>query len=213
MALRFFQKIAKTYRQENWFHLLYFILKQCAACATKSSDYQAYSESVTEMLDSRVTPDESLRKELLDTFLSQLSIIPLRTVLIDMTQLSSFISCFTHFETSESDIYQPVSFQIALQSKNSLPFVPSKLVILFNDSQFDQCFIHSPGSSFLKYKKDGVWMNASQASWGIVQGLMVTLGTFGLKRLIYQFILTSLKLYKHPSHLLCPKICIFAWSL
>jgi len=189
IALKFYDRISKTYRNENWNVLLTDILKLIVKCSKETHSYQILIESLVELLSGDMALEFSERIEIQDELLGLISgTIPFqmnedplnnRNIHIKLNNINSFVSCKVKFNKSETLINTPAKFQLSLNTNNikspAKPLKFSKLLINFNDPNFNICLYNNEeindttfesvkdGENFRRIKsKNGViteWIN------------------------------------------------------
>ncbi|ORX82554.1 hypothetical protein BCR32DRAFT_267562 [Anaeromyces robustus] len=189
IALKFYDRISKTYRNENWNVLLTDILKLIVKCSKETHSYQILIESLVELLSGDMGLEFSERIEIQDELLGlisgsipfQMNEDPLnnRNIHIKLNNINSFVSCKVKFNKSETLINTPAKFQLSLNTNNikspAKPITFSKLLINFNDPNFNICLYNnedikevtfnevSDGENFRRIKnKNGLiteWIN------------------------------------------------------
>ena len=165
MALKFFERIGKTYRKENWPAVLRSILTWSVRCARMLGLWQTVVESYVELLSERMTMDEKDREEVLQALLMVLSgedpgilgadvgeaIVPVDAkpvavkTSVDMDQINKFINCGVQLKKGTTYAGTPARFQIVLSGNGAasppVPVKVSKVVVRFSDSQYDYAFV------------------------------------------------------------------------
>ncbi|CAG8671699.1 3712_t:CDS:10, partial [Acaulospora morrowiae] len=146
MALKFFERIAKTYRKEKWHTVLESILHWSLRCSKEFGTYDNVIEYYIELLSDQFQMSEQKRveiqKELMDViYKSELSnSISPRHVVIDMNEINSFLNCHVQYKDFETFVGTPTYFQVIFSSPPSTPPLPLRFTFLrfsFNDSYFN----------------------------------------------------------------------------
>jgi len=157
IALKFYDRISKTYRNENWNVLLTDILKSIVKCSKETHSYQILIESLVELLSGDMSLEFSERIEIQEQLSGLISgSIPFqmnedpinnRNIHIKLNNINSFVSCKVKFNKNETLINTPAKFQLDLNTNNikspAKPINFSKLLINFNDSNFNICLYNN----------------------------------------------------------------------
>ncbi|KAI0669719.1 Gryzun, putative trafficking through golgi-domain-containing protein [Trametes maxima] len=149
MAVRFFERIAKTYRRESWESLLHPLLSQWYACAQQLGDVDLSVKLLVEMLghgeNASADDPDALQDDLLavlqastikqDSFawsegLRVQSTVPSVTdepLVVDLSESKSILDASVVFWDSEINVGDQAPFQILLSSQpnvslSSIPF-------------------------------------------------------------------------------------------
>jgi len=171
IALKFYDRISKTYRNENWSILLTDILKLMVKCSKETHSYQILIESLVELLSGELALEFSERIEIQDELLGLISgTIPFqmnedplnnRNIHIKLNNIYPFVSCKVKFNKCETLINTPAKFQLSLNTNNikspAKPLKFSKLLINFNDPNFNICLYNNEEINDLSFDivKDG----------------------------------------------------------
>lgn len=157
IALKFYDRISKTYRNENWNALLTDILKSIVKCSKETHSYQILIESLVELLSGDMALEFSERIEIQEELLGLISgTIPFqmnedplnnRNIHIKLNNINSFVTCKVKFNKNETLINEPAKFQLALNTNSikspAKPLKFSKLLINFNDPNFNICLYNN----------------------------------------------------------------------
>ncbi|KAJ7270064.1 Gryzun, putative trafficking through golgi-domain-containing protein [Mycena haematopus] len=138
MAVRFFERIAKSYRREKWALLLRPLLATWYACARQLGDVELSIRLLVEMLGYVEESDDpsSLEEDLLAVLKSSVpSTTDPEPMLIDLTESQPMFGSTAVFWTSEVKVGELAAFQLCLTAPtnatvSSLPF--SSLDILLS---------------------------------------------------------------------------------
>ncbi|CDO69602.1 hypothetical protein BN946_scf184875.g5 [Trametes cinnabarina] len=131
MAVRFFERIAKTYRRESWGSLLQPLLTQWYACAQQLGDVELSVKLLIEMLGHGANASEDDPDALQDDLLAVLkSTVPSATdepLVVDLSEAKAFLNASVVFWDSEVDVGTQAPFQLTLSSQSnvslsSIPF-------------------------------------------------------------------------------------------
>ncbi|KAI9256530.1 Gryzun, putative trafficking through golgi-domain-containing protein [Phascolomyces articulosus] len=154
MALKFFERIGKTYRKENWNMILTSILRWSLRCAKELGSWERALECLVELMSSDLPMSEQKRldiqNELLDVLSKKTQAVEgeekkkdssLPTPLaIHMDQVNPMLTCHVQFQTRANFVDTPVRFQIVLKTGKTSPPVPfrfNSMRILFNDARYN----------------------------------------------------------------------------
>ncbi|KAI0359646.1 hypothetical protein OH77DRAFT_1587090 [Trametes cingulata] len=131
MAVRFFERIAKTYRRESWESLLHPLLSQWYACAQQLGDVELSVKLLVEMLGWGANASEEDPDVLQDDLLAVLkSTVPSSTdepLVVDLSESRPILDASVVFWDPEVDVGEHAPFQILLSSRpnvslSSIPF-------------------------------------------------------------------------------------------
>lgn len=153
MALKFFERIGKTYRKENWYMVLTSILRWSLRCAKELQSWDRVVECLVELLASELPMPEQKRadsqKELMDV-LNRPSTSAAedgnnsgsepQALTIQMDQINPFLQCQVQFKARSSFVDTPTHFQITVKSQPDSPPLPlrfTRMRILFSDAQYN----------------------------------------------------------------------------
>ncbi|CAO3693960.1 unnamed protein product [Rhizopus stolonifer] len=141
MAIKFFERIGKTYRKEKWNMVLTSILRWSLRCAKELKSWEKAAECLVELMSDELPMTEVKRKdiqrELSEMLVSNAERDPL---VIYMDQITSFIDCHVQIKHRTNFVGSHVDYQITLKTNKSSPPVPLRLGavrILFNDPQYN----------------------------------------------------------------------------
>ncbi|CAI2164898.1 20189_t:CDS:10 [Funneliformis geosporum] len=142
-ALKFFERIAKTYRKEHWHTILESILRCSLKCAKELGGWENVVEYLVELLSDQFSMSNQNRVEIhneLMDILFKANLPEFRKVAIDMDEINSFITCRVQFKDDTTFIGAETPFQITVTTQaESLP-TPLRFSFLrlkFNDSYFN----------------------------------------------------------------------------
>ncbi|GBC06239.1 hypothetical protein RclHR1_06700003 [Rhizophagus clarus] len=145
-ALKFFERIAKTYRKEHWHTILESILRWSLVCAKELGTWEKVVEYLVELLSDQFSISNQQRieihSELMDIlFKMNIDNLPeLRQIVIDMDEINSFLTCRVQFKDDATFIGAETFFQIAFSTQAESPPIPLRFTFLrlsFNDSYFN----------------------------------------------------------------------------
>ncbi|KAH9942206.1 Foie gras liver health family 1-domain-containing protein [Epithele typhae] len=124
MAVRFFERIAKTYRRERWGPLLHPLLTQWYKCAQQLGDVDLSVRLLIEMLGhgaaaSAEDPD-ALQDDLLAVLQSTVPSAQDEPLVVDLSESKPLLDVAAVFWESEVDVDVPAPFQIQLSSQHNV---------------------------------------------------------------------------------------------
>lgn len=149
MALKFFERIGKTYRKEKWNMVLTSILRWSLRCAKELKSWDRAFEFLLELLSSELPmPDQKrqdIQKELMDLMQTKdddvnataAAAVP---IAINMDEINPLLTCGVQFRTGDDYVDAPVHFQISLKTGKTSPPLPlpfASMRILFSDPQYN----------------------------------------------------------------------------
>lgn len=155
MALKFFIRIAKTYRKEGWFLMLADINRRMIRCAKELRLNETLLECMIELLNEKLVPDDVARHKAFDSFLEVIhsglfadSHPEVTEFDVDMDQVLSFLQCSVQFRTDYSHVQEPIHYQICIQSTARNPDLKvERIVVRFSNPQFNMCLLSQKGHS------------------------------------------------------------------
>ncbi|KAI8917170.1 Gryzun, putative trafficking through golgi-domain-containing protein [Powellomyces hirtus] len=181
MALKFFERIGKTYRKEHWPSVLRDVLRSSAQCARTLGRWETVAECLVELLNERMSkpgPDgESERKAVLQELLSVIrgeGSNPSNgiKVIVDMDQLEGFLLCTVQFRKHSTYVGVAAPFQICLKAASSksppVAIRISRVQIAFSDSRFDHVFSDSNADGIAK-AREIQWVDCTDCSLTTVE--------------------------------------------
>ncbi|KAG0050903.1 hypothetical protein BGZ83_004302 [Gryganskiella cystojenkinii] len=143
MALKFFERIGKTYRKEGWNLILTSILKWSVQCAKELGYWENVVEYYIEMLSPVMPSTLAKRLSIFDELISILhtEISPANKVshnplVLSMPQINSFVSCAVQFQSKQSFVSSPSRFQLQLTTEGGEGALPKPFRITFIDIEF-----------------------------------------------------------------------------
>jgi hypothetical protein len=148
MALKFYDKISKSYRKESWFTLLAVICHRMKKCAFNTANLHVQLECLVELLHPTITPDPNTCATVMQEMITLLGGRPigLPTPVIDMNTITSFFSCDFCFEHNQGQVLKNHAFQVTLDSLMSISsdVLRIKYVIIeFSNSDFNYYIINN----------------------------------------------------------------------
>ncbi|CAG8514102.1 18433_t:CDS:10 [Dentiscutata erythropus] len=139
MALKFYERIAKKYRKEDWHTILESILNWSLKCAKESGTWDNVVEYLIELL--------SYHFKILD-----LNELPLDTV-----------TCYVQFKEPATFVATPTSFQITFITQSETPPLPLQFTYIrlsFTDANFNHYFTHNSNNESGDTKLQ--WVNCKE---------------------------------------------------
>ncbi|KAG0246951.1 hypothetical protein BGX31_003438 [Mortierella sp. GBA43] len=143
MALKFFERIGKTYRKENWTLILTSILKWSVQCAKELG----YWETVVECLIEMMSPDmpsttekrQSSFSELIDILYNDnhlANTVVHKPLVLSMPQINSFVNCVVQFQKPQASVSSESRFQLQISTRGGEEALPKPLRISFIQVEF-----------------------------------------------------------------------------
>ncbi|RUP43449.1 Gryzun, putative trafficking through golgi-domain-containing protein [Jimgerdemannia flammicorona] len=148
-SYRFFERIGKTYRKENWHTVLTSILRWSLRCAKELGAWDHVVEYLIELMAGQLTMAEQKRidiqTELNDIIYKneEANASVHRPIILNMDQLNSFLTCSVQFKSRTTTVGTAVSFQITLATHPDSPPMPFRFTfmrIVFSDVRFNQWY-------------------------------------------------------------------------
>ncbi|KAI0753080.1 Foie gras liver health family 1-domain-containing protein [Daedaleopsis nitida] len=131
LAVRFFERIAKTYRRENWESLLQPLLSQWYKCAQQLGDVDLSVRLLVEMLGYGATSStddpDALQDDLLAVLQSTVPSVTEEPLVVDLSESKAILESTIIFREPQVDVGVAAPFQLLLTSQtnvslSSLPF-------------------------------------------------------------------------------------------
>ncbi|KAI9136413.1 Gryzun, putative trafficking through golgi-domain-containing protein [Paraphysoderma sedebokerense] len=149
-ALKFWERVGKSYRKEKWGSVVGLIDSKMRKVAKLKGMWTKWIEGAVEGLASDVTTDpkesENLQNELLHVLTTVSPTEKANSMIeIDMDQINSFVSANFQFHKQNGYVHTPSLFQITLTSSESSPPSPlefSKLEVEFSDEKLNMVIHH-----------------------------------------------------------------------
>ncbi|KDR75635.1 hypothetical protein GALMADRAFT_268205 [Galerina marginata CBS 339.88] len=153
MAVRFFERIAKTYRRERWSSMLRPLLSTWYACAQQLGDVELSIKLLVEMLGhDAVDSDDpsSLEEDLVAVLKSTVPASPDEALVVDLAEAQPIFDSDVVFWSSEVKVGEQAAFQLTLTAPSSItissiPF--SKITFLFSEGIPPVTVEHEPSDS------------------------------------------------------------------
>ncbi|KAF9980703.1 hypothetical protein BGZ75_008056 [Mortierella antarctica] len=152
MALKFFERIGKTYRKEKWNLILTSILKWSVQCAKELGYWENVLEYLIEMMSPDMPSTDPKRLSVFDELVSILhtEIHPANTVVhkplvLSMPEINSFVTCAVQFEKKQAFVSSASKFQVQISTpggQGALPknFRISYVYVEFSDATLNHRF-------------------------------------------------------------------------
>ncbi|EIM80572.1 uncharacterized protein STEHIDRAFT_67962 [Stereum hirsutum FP-91666 SS1] len=155
MAVRFFERIARTYRREKWGSMLRPLLSTWYACAQQLGDVELSVKLLVEMLAHGMafSSDEeegAAEEDLLAVLKSTVPSSPDEPLVVDLSDSESIFTSTTVFWDSETSVDVPSAFQISLNPPSSVSLSNlafSSLAITFSHDERPLVITHSDDHS------------------------------------------------------------------
>ncbi|KZT72294.1 hypothetical protein DAEQUDRAFT_722961 [Daedalea quercina L-15889] len=124
LAVRFFERIAKTYRREQWDSLLRPLLSTWYSCAQQMGDMELSVRLLFEMLGhglmTQDNDEDSTQEDLLAVMKSSVPSSTEEPIVIDQSESEPILDTCAVFWRSEVLVGEPVAFQLSLSSKDTV---------------------------------------------------------------------------------------------
>jgi hypothetical protein len=167
MALKFFERIGRTYRKENWPAVIKSLLTQSVECGKVLGRRENVVEFLVELLSERITSHDKERAMVLDELMAVLNgeetwgrdvpRAPRLKISVDMDQINSFLGCSVQFKKANGYVRGTVPFQVTLKGDGTCS-PPTSM-------RLSQIRV-----SFSTRKLDHVWYDAGDSgSTGLLQ--------------------------------------------
>ncbi|KAF8946811.1 hypothetical protein BGZ47_011325 [Haplosporangium gracile] len=152
MALKFFERIGKTYRKEGWNLILTSILKWSIQCAKELGYWENVIEYMIEMMSPDMPATEAKRLSVFDELVNILhtKTHPANTsvhkpLVLPMPQINSFVSCAVQFQSKQAFVASASKFQLQLVTQGGQgalpkPFRLSYVLMEFSDPTLNHRF-------------------------------------------------------------------------
>lgn len=149
MALKFFERIGKTYRKENWNMILTSILRWSLRCAKELGYWERAIECLFELLASDLPMSEQKRVDIQTDFFETLKNRSKNdhhpmSLSINAEQINPLLTCHVQFKSRSNFVNTLVPFQITLRAGKTSPPRPFRfnaVRILFNDPQYNHVIV------------------------------------------------------------------------
>ncbi|KAG1830148.1 Gryzun, putative trafficking through golgi-domain-containing protein [Suillus variegatus] len=149
VAVRFFERIAKTYRREKWKHMLRPLLSTWYACAQKLSDVELMATLLVEMIGYAQDVNESrtLQEDLLAVLKSSVPVSPGKPLIVDLKESDPLLDTMLVFWVPEVRVGEEAGFQLSLSTPTNIDLstLPiDSVTITFSDGYCPVVLRHSP---------------------------------------------------------------------
>lgn len=149
VAIRFFERIAKTYRREKWKHMLRPLLSTWYACAQKLGDVELMATLLVEMIGYAQDVDESrtLQEDLLAILKSSVPVSAGKPFVVDLKESDPLLDTTLVFWTPEVRVNEEAGFQLSLATPTNMDLsaLPIDTVtITFSDGYYPVVLRHLP---------------------------------------------------------------------
>ncbi|ORY47827.1 hypothetical protein BCR33DRAFT_764198 [Rhizoclosmatium globosum] len=150
MALKFFERIGKTYRKENWPSVLAVILGLSVGCARKIGRVGAVVEGLVELL--RTSCCGLARAYECFERCSWFYSVEKSVTVIDVDKVNGFMGCSVQFFKPNAYVRQGVRFQVTLFPQGGedgwpVEFTASKVRVLFSNGRLDNLWVHDDSAT------------------------------------------------------------------
>lgn len=181
MAIKFFERIGKTYRKERWYMVLTSILRWSLRCAKELGSWEKAVECLVELMSDDLPMADNKRNDIQKELLDIVTIHPAANaeqhppLIIQMDQINSFAKCFVQIKEQTNFVGSPVEYQITIKTSKTSPPSSLKLScikIIFNDPQFNVILrdndsqnepegleMHDFSENITKFTEDGDYLN------------------------------------------------------
>ncbi|KAF8936614.1 hypothetical protein BGZ58_003967 [Dissophora ornata] len=143
MALKFFERIGKTYRKEGWTLILTSILKWSVQCAKELGYWENVVEYLIEMLSPDMPSTEEKRQSIFDELVSILhsethtsNTTVHKPLQLFMPQINSFVTCAVQFQKRQTFVSSESKFQVQLSTEGGQGALPKPFRISFIHVEF-----------------------------------------------------------------------------
>lgn len=146
MAIKFFERIGKTYRKEKWDMVLTSILRWSLRCAKELGSWERAIECLVELLSDNLPMAENKRIDIQKELFDIMTLHPAANaedhppLLIQMDQINAFASCHVQIKKPTNFVGAPVEYQITLKTDKTSPptaFRFNTVKVMFNDPQYN----------------------------------------------------------------------------
>ncbi|KAI0079255.1 hypothetical protein K474DRAFT_1617849 [Panus rudis PR-1116 ss-1] len=148
MAVRFFERIAKTYRREQWDSLLRPLLSTWYACAQQLGDMELSVQLLLEILGHGPQDDqddpEALEEDLMAVLKSTVPSTPDQALVVDLTESGPVLDTSAIFWKSEVSVGEAAGFQITLTAPPSVSLlsIPFTTLTIYLSDDLPPVTIH-----------------------------------------------------------------------
>ncbi|KAJ7593749.1 Gryzun, putative trafficking through golgi-domain-containing protein [Mycena floridula] len=147
MAVRFFERIAKTYRREKWGPMLRPLLAKWYKCAQELKDVELCVRLLVEMLAYGADEGEelqTLQEDLTSVLKSTIPSSPDEPLLIDLSESEPLFVCSVVFWASEVKVHEPAMFQLLMTGPKVSELPITSISIEFESFSGSISILHDP---------------------------------------------------------------------
>ncbi|KAI8643763.1 Gryzun, putative trafficking through golgi-domain-containing protein [Parasitella parasitica] len=146
MAIKFFERIGKTYRKEKWHMVLTSILRWSLRCAKELGSWERAVECLVELMSDDLPMTENKRNDIQKELFDILTVHPAANavkhapLVIHMDQINAFFGCQVQIKKQTNFVGTSVDYQIIVKTNKNSPSVPfrfSAVKILFSNPQYN----------------------------------------------------------------------------
>ncbi|KAF9106580.1 hypothetical protein BGX27_009108 [Mortierella sp. AM989] len=169
MALKFFERISKTYRKEGWTLILTSILKWSVQCAKELGHWENVIEYLFEMLSPDMPSTEPKRLSIFDELVNILhtEIHPANStvhkpLVLNMSHINSFIACTVQFQKQQAFVSSESKFQVQLSTRGGEGALPKAIRISYILVEFSDASLNHHLEDTRPYTQDEALQDAAQ---------------------------------------------------
>jgi tetratricopeptide (TPR) repeat protein len=155
-ALKYYDKVAITYRNEKWYELLGNVAHRIKECALAVGNFQLALDSAVELVYPQLSTSELQNESRITELFQLLSDSVVSNMHVNMGALTSFLKCDFCFQAQQGQVHKEHYFQVTLESRISLPvnaaLKVSYIRVNFSDAMFSYLILNQE-SKFEKFKK------------------------------------------------------------
>ncbi|KAF9363708.1 hypothetical protein BGX34_003510 [Mortierella sp. NVP85] len=152
MALKFFERIGKTYRKEGWNLILTSILKWSVQCAKQLEFWETVVECLVEMMSPDMPSTTEKRQSSFNELVSILyndthpaNNVVHKPLVLSMPQINSFAACAVQFQKRQASVSSQCRFQVQVSTPGGeealpRPFRISYIHVEFSDPSLNHYF-------------------------------------------------------------------------
>ncbi|GAN09099.1 glutathione transferase omega-1 [Mucor ambiguus] len=146
MAIKFFERIGKTYRKEKWHMVLTSILRWSLRCAKELGSWERAVECLVELMSDDLPMADNKRNDVQKELFDILNVHPAATaekhapLVIHMDQINAFLACQVQIKKQTNFVGAPVDYQIIVKTNKKSPPMPFRfnaVKVLFNNPQYN----------------------------------------------------------------------------
>ncbi|KAJ3076299.1 hypothetical protein HDU98_004598 [Podochytrium sp. JEL0797] len=150
MALKFFERIARTYRKERWGGVLAAVVGWMKECAMEGGEWGVGVECLVELVSEEVTGGEKERVQVWEELMRVLSVGrgvgggERALAVVEMDKVTSFLNCNVQWRHATGYVREPVQFQVSLGGQGPpVPVAVSRVRVVFSNGRWDTLWIHN----------------------------------------------------------------------